>query len=233
MLSRIASLVVLWTMLAVSDPRAIAGGVHIRYGPHAPERMAASNLLYYHGMLNLYHHHPIAFAREHPFYTAMFHHPAMMDRLVARWQAHETRFEYWHDCLWKVLDGYLVSHAGGTGHLTTSAGRSPVPGGLSPVVLGSPILNPVGPGGNRSNTGAGGGGGGETSNAVPEPSSGLLIVVGTLGAGAWVARRRRFTASSRGSAAPGRLGDRQIRTVALASHPSERAVPMVSPPAGG
>ncbi len=198
MLSRVASLVALWTVLSVGDLRAVAGGVHIRYGPNAPERMAASNLLYYHGVLNLYHHHPIAFAREHPFYTAMFHHPAMMDRLVARWQAHETRFEYWHDCLWKVLDGYLVSHPGQSGHLTTSTGGLPVPGGLGPVDLGSPILKPVEPGGNHPNTdgGGSGGGGGLTSNAVPEPSSGLLIVIGALVAGSWVARRSGFTASS-------------------------------------
>jgi hypothetical protein len=99
MLSRVAALFTLCSLLLVGEEWAVAGGVHIRYGPDAPEKMAASNLRYYEGVLNLERHHPIAFASEHPFYTEMFHKPAMMDRLVARWEAHEQRFEYWHDCL--------------------------------------------------------------------------------------------------------------------------------------
>jgi hypothetical protein len=194
MLSRVASLVALCSVLVAGELRAVAGGIHIRYGPDAPERLAASNLRYYQGVLNLEHNHPIAFAREHPFYTEMFHNPAMMDRLVARWQAHEQRFEYWHDCLWKVLDGYVVSHPEQNGHFKTSAssGGSPGPvefGARGPADLGFPILNPNEPGGIHPDNG----GGGVTVNAVPEPSSGLLIVMGTLVAGCWAARRSRFS----------------------------------------
>jgi hypothetical protein len=198
MLSRVASLVALCTVLVAGDPRAVAGGIHIRYGPDAPEKMAASNLRYYQGVLNLEHNHPVAFAIEHPFYTEMFHNPEMMDRLVARWQAHEQRFEYWHDCLWKVLDGYVVSHPGQSGHITTSLGGSPGPvefGPGGPADLGFPIPTPNEPGGNHPDKG-GGSGGGVTVTSVPEPSSGLLTVVGVLLAGSWAACRRRFASSS-------------------------------------
>jgi hypothetical protein len=197
MIPRVVSLIALCTVLIAADRRAVAGGVHIRYGPDAPERMAASNLLYYQGLLNVYHDHPISFSREHPFYTEMFQKPAMMDRLVARWQANEQRFEYWHDCLWKVLDGYMVSHRGMPGHLVNSTGGSSAPGGLGgggPVDLGTPIVTTNDPGGNHPPTG--GGGGVVTSNSVPEPSSGLLMVAGALVAGSWAACRRRFASSS-------------------------------------
>ena len=58
------------------------------------------------------HRHPIAFAEEHPFYTRMFHDPGLLNKEMALWESHEQRFEYWHDCLWKVLDGYQHSHLG-------------------------------------------------------------------------------------------------------------------------
>src|SRR5262249_47761365 len=145
MLSRVLSAVAFCTVLIACELRAVAGGVHIRYGPDAPEKLAASNLRYYQGVLNLEHNHPIAFAREHPFYTEMFHNPAMMDRLVDRWQAHEQRVEYWHGCLWKGLDGYRGSHRGQPGHRVTSPGGPPPPrdlGGNRPDRIGSPIPDP-------------------------------------------------------------------------------------------
>jgi hypothetical protein len=202
MLSRVATLVTLCSLLLVGEERAVAGGVHIRYGPDAPEKMAALNLLYYEGVLNLEHRHPIAFAREHPFYTEMFHNPAMMDRLVARWEAHEQRFEYWHDCLWKVLDGYVVSHRERPVHLATTTGGFRWPGGFGiggPSDVGGPTFIPIEPEGNPPDTrgGDGGGGGGVTALAVPEPSIGILIVTGALLVGSRVIWRRWYASSSR------------------------------------
>ncbi len=44
-------------LLFGASSRAGAGGIHIRYGPDAPEKMAASNIRYYEGVLSLEHHH--------------------------------------------------------------------------------------------------------------------------------------------------------------------------------
>jgi hypothetical protein len=179
---RCARLVAVCLLLLGSAGRVAAGGIHIRYGPDAPERLAASNIRYYEGVLNLQHHHPLEFAREHPFYTKMFEDPVMLGRLLHRWEAHEQRFEYWHDCLWKVLDGYRHTHPELPGRL--AAPGTPVnPGDISVAERNGGVPE----------TGGGGGGGGEHMAAVPEPSSGLLIVLGMLIAGsglAWSARRR-------------------------------------------
>jgi hypothetical protein len=41
-----ARLIVVCLLLFSASGRAIAGGIHIRYGPDAPEKLAASNVLY-------------------------------------------------------------------------------------------------------------------------------------------------------------------------------------------
>jgi hypothetical protein len=193
MLPRISSLAVACALIAVVDRPATAGGIHILYGPDAPEKMAASNLLYYQGVLNLEHNHPIAFALDHPFYTKMFDDPVMIDRLVTRWEAHEERFEYWHDCLWKVLDGYMAKHHGlsSTSPIPTefplNFGAIGVENGGGSLVGGADAreLNPaIGPGGTP--------GGGIQIFSVPEPSSGVLMVLGlTVAAACVIARHRR------------------------------------------
>jgi hypothetical protein len=204
MITRIVSLVAVCILMAVGDGRARAGGIHIRYAADAPEQDAAQDVLYYQGVLNLYHNHPTAFAREHPFYTKMFGDPVMMDKLLARWEANEQRFEYWHNCLWKVLNGYLHSHpsqpvsvgSGGSSVSGASGGGGTVaPQGLGPG--GSPSggngSGGNGPGGNGSGnggTGRTGGGSGPGTQSVPEPSSGLLMISATLIAGSWFAYRR-------------------------------------------
>jgi hypothetical protein len=179
MLPRIASLAVACALLAVVEPPATAGGIHIRYGPDAPEKMAVSNIAYYQGVLNLEHNHPIAFALDHPFYTKMFDDPAMIDRLVLRWEAHEQRFEYWHDCLWKVLDGYMAKHHGlfSTHPVETgsflSFGTIGVDNGGGSFVGGADAR-----GINPANAPGGTPGGGIQILSVPEPSSGVLMVLG-------------------------------------------------------
>jgi len=192
MFPRIRSLAIACTLLAVVDRPATAGGVHIRYGPDAPEKMAAANVLYYEGVLNLKHNHPIAFALDHPFYTKMFDDPVMIDRLERRWEAHEQRFEYWHDCLWKVLDGYRAEHHG-------LASASPIPAAM-PLKFeeigvdserGS-LFGGTAPGENNPGVSpAGAPGGGLGILSVPEPSSGVLMVLG-LTVAAWaIARHHR------------------------------------------
>ncbi len=192
MLPRIACLSVTCALLAVIDRPATAGGIHIRYGPDAPEKMAAANVVYYEGVLNLEHNHPIAFALDHPFYTKMFDDPAMIDRLELRWEAHEQRFEYWHDCLWKVLDGYRAEHHG-------LASASPIPAGM-PLKFGeigadsgsgSLFGGTDARGNNPGISPAGAPGGRIAILSVPEPSSGLLMVLGLTVAAVWAIARHR------------------------------------------
>jgi hypothetical protein len=179
-----ASLIAVCLLLG-SAGQVEGGGIHIRYGPNAPEKLAAANILYYEGVLNLEHNHPIAFAKEHPFYTKMFQDPVMLDKLIDRWEAHEQRFEYWHNCLWKVLDGYVASHAELPGQPVPPPLVSPLPDGPTDV----------GGGGVSDQNGAGGGGKVQTA-AVPEPSSGLLIVLGLLASGSWLLLRGRSMRTS-------------------------------------
>jgi PEP-CTERM motif len=170
---------------------AAAGGIHIRYGPDAPEKLADSNILYYEGVLNLEQHHPREFAEEHPFYTKMFDDSVMLDKLMARWEAHEERFEYWHNCLWKVLDGYRASHPDLAQQLTLPVSVPPIevgPGGPSNIGQSLPAGPQYGnpPGGGGSN----GSGGGTSVQAVPEPSSAMLMVLGVALAGSCAVFRR-------------------------------------------
>ncbi len=174
-------------MAAIGARHAEAGGVHILYGPHAPERFAERNVEYYRGLLHFAHNHPREFALEHPFYVRMFNDQAMIENLLARWEAHEQRFEYWHDCLWKVLDGYRVTHReptigiGGQTHGIPGDRGNPSSGG------GSPQNHPAG--GNGGN--GGNGGGGVQPFSVPEPSAAVLLAVGVSFAAIGYRRSRR------------------------------------------
>jgi hypothetical protein len=97
-----------------------------------------------------------------------------MKRMVARWEAHEQRFEYWHPYLWRILDGYEFRphpdhrrsidpppidpppHSGGSGNGPHGGGGD---GGG-----GSPGVQPRG--------------GGGTPGAIPEPGSIVLLISG-------------------------------------------------------
>ena len=207
---RIACLALACTLLTAIDRPATAGGIHIRYGPDVPEQLAAKNVGYYEGIVTMEHRHPIAFAEEHPFYTRMFHDPGLLNKEMALWESHEQRFEYWHDCLWKVLDGYQHSHlglhsshafptgsslkgfegGGGTGGIS-GVGPGTNSGGLD--WLGIHPGNDQGggiAGGGGGGKGGEGGGGGIGIQSVPEPSSGLLMTLGLAVAAGWTAARR-------------------------------------------
>ena len=71
-----------------------AGGIHIRYGPDAPEKLAVANEKFYEGALRFDERHPAEFEHEHPFYAKLFNDPIEMNNLVLHWEAHEQRFEY-------------------------------------------------------------------------------------------------------------------------------------------
>ncbi len=176
----VAGLIAVVLVLFGAGGGSAAGGIHIRYGPDAPEKMEESNIRYYEGVVQLEHKHPLEFEHEHPFYAKMFHDPVMLDKLVARWEAHPQRFEYWHNCLWKVLDGYVATHPS----LPAQLGPSPIE---------------VGPGGVSYRVPPGGGG--VTPSSVPEPSSGLMIVLALLTVGSWLAYRRARTPFHRSPAA--------------------------------
>jgi hypothetical protein len=161
MIHRAKILVSMAFLLFGVGPELLAGGIHIRYGPDAPEKLAAANEAYYEGVLNLYHNHPAEFEHDHPFYAKMFNDPTMMNKLVARWEAHEQRFEYWHNSLWKVLDGYVVSQ------------QSLTP----PSIVLPPPSDSSGVGAQGSGANGNGGVGAQT---LPEPSTVVLWISGFL-----------------------------------------------------
>jgi hypothetical protein len=135
----------------------LAGGIHVHYGPHAPEKLASSNEAFYDAVLKFDHDHPGIFAHEHPFYTKMLHDPAMIDHLVHRWESHERRFEYWSTPLWKFLDGYLLSQ---NGHSSTNQNPTSPPNS--------------GPGSQPIRT-----------QSIPEPSTAILLISGLAVGLAW------------------------------------------------
>ncbi len=142
-------------------PDLVAGGIYIRYGPDAPEKLAVADEEFYKGALKLDHRRPAEFAHNHHFYAKLFNDPTLMDDLVARWEAHEQRFEYWSFPLWKVLDGYVVSRNV----------RTPPPPILPP---------PSGTSGTGSQGNGGTGNGGVGTQSVPEPSTLVLFISGLM-----------------------------------------------------
>lgn len=151
MTQRIRIAAAMAVLLLGAETRLQAGGIHIRYRAGAPARMGPANVRYYQGVLNLYHNHPAWFREHHPFYTRMFNHPQVLEKMLGRWHAHPQRFEYWHDCLWKVLDGYETSH---------------------------PVLPPASPAqSNGDETGSAGGGNTAQQNLDPPPSDNQISTV--------------------------------------------------------
>jgi hypothetical protein len=139
-------------------PTLLAGGIHVHYGPDAPEKLASSNEAFYDAVLKFDHDHPGIFAHEHPFYAKLINDPTKIDHLVKRWESHEQRFEYWNFPLWKFLDGYLLSQKGQS---------SP------PQNLPSPPNSGLGTQGSGVS-----GNGGVGTQSIPEPSTAVLWITG-------------------------------------------------------
>ena len=149
------------------------GGLHIHYAADAPEKMAGENAHYYDRVMHTYTAHTTWFDKAHPFYKKMFHKPALLEKLTARWEADEQRFEYWHWCLWKVLDGYGSTHPVAPTQYQYFPPVTQLPAQvLAPAAGGSAINSPTGPAG-----------------AVPEPSTISLFVI-AMGFGMTVFYRR-------------------------------------------
>jgi uncharacterized membrane protein YgcG len=175
-----------------AGPAARAGSVqHIRWGPDAPERLQAANVLLYEELVAFRDKDPIRFDKEHPFFFGILTDTAYINKIVARWEGHEQRFEYWHPYLWRILDGYVHRpvpvpphdpghhHGGGGG----GGGQGSSAGG----------------GGSGGGGGRGGGGGGGISSAsVPEPGSVVLYVSGMVLAVAGAAARQRVNRAGQG-----------------------------------
>ena len=126
--------------------------------------------------------HPVVFDEHHPFYFKLLTEPRFMNRIVARWEAHEARLDFYSPYLGRVLDGYV--------HLHEPLAPPPIP----PPVIGEP---PGSPGtGNGQNgekargSGGGSGGGGLPPGAVPEPSGLFLLLAGASWVGVGVIRGR-------------------------------------------
>jgi len=150
----------------VCQPQAKAGSVRIHWGPDAPERLQAANVLLYEELVADRDAHPTVFDKHHPFFGGILTDPAYMDQMVSRWKAHEQRFEYWHPYLWRILDGYEFR---------------PHP---SPPIIPPPNSGNSGTGGHGGGGSGGGGGGtqpgggGGKTGATPEPSSFVLWISG-------------------------------------------------------
>ena len=112
-----------------------AGSIHIRYGDDVPERMATANVKLYEDLVATRDLAPVKFDDNHPFYGRLLTDPTFADRLVHRWEGHEQRFEYWHNYLWRILDGIA--------HLPHELTEFPLP--VSPPP--SPELGPQSSGG--------------------------------------------------------------------------------------
>ncbi len=87
-----------------------AGSIHVRYGVDAPERLATSNVRLYESVVADRDLAPVKFDESHPFYGRLLTDPTFADRLIHRWEGHEQRFEYWHNELWRILDGMAQLH---------------------------------------------------------------------------------------------------------------------------
>ena len=197
----------LLTVFGGAPPVLAGGGLHIHFGPDAPNKMAATNEVYYEGILNLYHNHTAEFERDHPFYVKVFNDPVRMDRLLHRWESHEERFEYWHWCLWKVLDGHLklegsLEHPGLIHPLGSSHSGGGSQGGVDfgDGGNGFPQFPSGGSGfGGQGGTNHGGGGSGNGNGngngsfgvqSVPEPSAVVIATTGLIvGLGLLAGRR--------------------------------------------
>ncbi len=155
----------------VSHRPARAESVLIRWGSDAPERLRAVNVVLYEKLVADRDANPTVFDKHHPFFFGILTDPAYMDQIVARWEAHEERFEYWHPYLWRILDGYEFRP-------DPSLSRAIIP----PPDPGNPGTGQ--PGGSRSGGGGGAGGGvqpdagGGNTCATPEPSSFVLWISG-------------------------------------------------------
>ncbi len=113
--------------------------------------------------------HTTWFEHAHPFYTKMFHNPMMLEKLTARWEAHEQRFEYWHWCLWKVLNGYQTTYPVAPTQYQNFPPVGQLPAQvLPPAASATSVNSPVG-----------------TASGVPEPSSVALLLV-AMGVGVMV-----------------------------------------------
>jgi len=153
----------------VGQRQAKAGSVHIHWAPDAPERLQAANVLLYEELVAYRDADPTVFDKHHPFFAGILTDPAYMNQIVARWQAHEQRFEYWHPYLWRILDGYEFR-----------PDPAPPPPIDPPPDPGNSGKGDHGGGG--SSAGGGGGaqpdGGGGKPSATPEPSSLVLWISG-------------------------------------------------------
>jgi hypothetical protein len=78
-----------------------------------------------------------------------------------RWQSSPARFEYYHPCLWRTLDGGW--HLGGPPPLVPPQGQNLNPPPPTTTPLPDPVPDP---------------GQGPIPSAVPEPGSWLLLLSG-------------------------------------------------------
>ena len=69
--------------------------------------MAQANLLCYETLVAFRDSHPVRFDHNHAFYGSLLTKTALMDLMVARWEAHEQRLKSWNPYLWRPLDGYV------------------------------------------------------------------------------------------------------------------------------
>jgi uncharacterized membrane protein YgcG len=153
-----------------------AGPIHLRWGPDAPEQLANKDVLLYQELVAFRDSDIASFDRKHPFFGTLLSDPSVMSATVARWEAHEQRFEYWHPYLWQILNGYI--------HEPQLIGPVPPanpPGGGGSNHNGGSGSGGSGQGGGGGSVGPSGGGGGGDVATVPEPSSALLLVTGAGG----------------------------------------------------
>jgi hypothetical protein len=147
---------------------ASGGTIHLGSGGVAAhsEQTSLHNQALYLRLVDQRDANPLVFDRKHPFYGKLFAKESVFDYWVDRWQSHEARFEHWHPCLWRVLDGGLQvrDHTNPGDPGSTPPLINPVPIVLDPPSNGSgnPSQGPLPP----------------TVHTVPEPMSVISLAIG-------------------------------------------------------
>lgn len=161
-----------------------AGSIVLSHGIDVPPRVEATNVALYLRDVARRDLAPEAFDDHHPPIGRILSEPTFYEETLSQWEAHPRGFEHEHRELWRVLDGDMLWHERHGGHTVglthqesqdlPGQGLLSGPGSDGAASTISPIKPPRG--GEPPAIAPQGQGSGVPS--VPEPSTGILMVLG-------------------------------------------------------